>query len=80
MNALMRHPRRFGFVAFNVVVALLAIAWLAWAPDGGLAELPNLAVDNVGLVFLVSAWVVSWLAWIVMVVRSRNRGIAAARI
>lgn len=69
LPALPRHPRRLGFILFNLVVLALAVAWLGSAPEGGLADLPNFALANVGMVFLLAAWVIAWLAWGVLVLR-----------
>lgn len=72
-NTLIRHPRRLGFIAFNLVVLVLMAVWLTAAPQAGLADLPNFALANVGMVFVLAAWVVSWLAWVAMVLRRRRR-------
>jgi dolichyl-phosphate-mannose--protein O-mannosyl transferase len=73
MNVLLRHPRRLGFAIFNLIVVGLVIAWLTMRPEDGLAELPNLALANVGMAFVFAAWVISWLAWAWMVLRRWRR-------
>jgi hypothetical protein len=68
----LRHPRRLGFTIFNLVVAVLVIVWLTTeaAPDeAGLMGLANVTLVTVGMVFLIIAWVVAWIAWAVLVLR-----------
>ncbi|MDP1732087.1 MAG: hypothetical protein Q8L54_13120 [Devosia sp.] len=72
LRTLLRHPRRLGFAIFNLVVVGLVAAWLTAAPEAGLADLPNFALANVGMVFVLAAWVLSWLAWVWMVLRRRR--------
>jgi hypothetical protein len=73
LRPLPRHPRRLGFIAFNLIVLILLIVWLTSAPQAGLADLPNFALANAGMVFVFTAWVVGWIAWAVMVLRRRRR-------
>lgn len=73
VNTLLRHPRRLGFIAFNLIVLVLVVLWLTATPETDLADLPNFALANVGMVFVLTAWVISWLAWVVMVLRRRRR-------
>lgn len=73
MKMLLRHPRRLGFIAFNVIVLILVALWLNAAPEAGLADLPNFALANVGMVFVLAAWVISWFAWALMVLRRWRR-------
>ena len=70
--ALPRHPRRLGFLLFNLVVVALVIAWLVFLPQASLADLPNFALANAGMLFVLVAWVVAWVAWGVMVFRRRR--------
>jgi dolichyl-phosphate-mannose--protein O-mannosyl transferase len=72
LGTLFRHPRRLGFAVFNLIVLALVVLWLRAAPEAGLADLPNFALANVGMVFVLAAWVISWLAWVVMVLRRRR--------
>lgn len=73
LKTILRHPRRLGFIAFNLIVLVLVVVWLTAAPDAGLADLPNFALANVGMVFVLTAWVISWLAWALMVLRRWKR-------
>jgi hypothetical protein len=71
----LRHPRRFGFIIFNVVALLVMGAWLLirWdSTDAGLAGLPTLALTTAGVVVLALVWIGSWIAWGAMV-WSRHR-------
>jgi len=73
LKTILSHPRRLGFIAFNLIVLVLTVLWLKAAPEAGLADLPNFALTNVGMVFVLTAWVISWLAWVVMVLRRWRR-------
>ena len=78
LNAVLRHPRRLGFVAFNLVVLSLGALWRTAPPEAGLADLPNYALANVGMAFVLLAWVVAWVAWVLMVLRRWRRRQAGA--
>lgn len=73
LDRLLRHPRRLGFVLFNLAVLVLVVLWLRAAPEAGLADLPNYTLANVGMVFVLTAWVLGWVAWVLMVLRRRRR-------
>ncbi len=80
---LLRHPRRLGFTVFNIVVAVLVIAWLTsggMSAEAGLMGLADVTLVTVGMLFLLAAWVIAWVAWAVMVLRRRlkRRQIEAA--
>lgn len=70
------HPRRTGFIIFNLLVLAAFVAWGVFTsrPEaGGLAGLPNLMLGYAGMVVLMVAWIGSWIAWAVMVIlRHRN--------
>ncbi len=72
-GGLLRHPRRLGFIAFNLIVLVLVVLWLTAVPEAGIADLPNFALANVGMVFVLTAWIIAWLAWAMMVLRRRRR-------
>ena len=71
------HPRRLGFIAFNIIAIGLFIAgWVAFVGprDAELGDLPNAMLIYVGLIFLGIAWIASWCAWVYMVIaRQRHR-------
>jgi hypothetical protein len=61
-----RHPRRTGFIAFNLVALVAFVAWGAFTADmsnEGIAGVPNLMLGYTGMMLLGIAWVVAWLAW-----------------
>lgn len=65
------HPRRTGFLVFNVIVIVLLIAWGAFTAnmsEGGISALPNLMLGYTGMALLAVAWIVGWIAWGYMVV------------
>ena len=70
-----RHPRRFGFIIFNVICVVLLVAWLglrATSVDAGIAGLPNFAITTAGILVLGLVWAGSWIAWGVMVWNRRR--------
>ena len=75
--SLWRHPRRWGFIVFNLIALALLIAWIVVtqnnADDLGLFGLPYFALGYLGIGFLVVAWIVAWIAWIWMVARRRRK-------
>jgi len=72
-----RHPRRWGFLIFNIICIALVAIWsvkaLHLVEDIGVFGLPVLALESLGITFVVIAWVVAWIAWIIMVVRRHRR-------
>jgi hypothetical protein len=70
-----RHPRRLGFILFNLVALCLLALWY-WtrqeSAQEGIADLPNFVLSTVGIVILVAVWAGAWIAWAVMV-WSRHR-------
>jgi hypothetical protein len=78
---LWRHPRRTGFIAFNVIVLLLLWGWAAFTEQmsrQGIGGLPNLALGYTGMAIAVAALVVGWIAWAFMVSARHARHAAAA--
>lgn len=69
LDSLVRHPRRLGFALFNIVVLVVIALWSGAAPQGGLADLPNYALANAGMILVLTTWIASWVAWAVMVLR-----------
>jgi hypothetical protein len=71
-----RHPRRTGFIIFNLVVLALFFAWGAFSADvsrDGLAGLPNLMLGYTGMALLIVAWIAAWIAWGLMAVARHRR-------
>ena len=72
----LRHPRRLGFVVFNLIAAAaFALAWSVRA-DGarqGVPGLPNLALGTTAMVIVAAVWAASWIAWAWMVWLRRRR-------
>lgn len=69
---LWRHPRRTGFLVFNLVVLAMILVWGFVTRDlsqQGLAGLPNLALGYTGMAIAVAALIAGWIAWAVMVTR-----------
>ena len=61
-----RHPRRLGFIAFNIIAIALAAVWLMTRTDNaeaGLAGLPNVAVTTAAILVLAAVWAATWIAW-----------------
>ena len=76
LRILFSHPRRLGFVAFNLlIIVLLALQLNAGTvlPEAGLVELPNLSVGYLGTTFLLIVWAAGWVAWTWMVLARRRR-------
>ncbi len=71
-----RHPRRTGFIIFNIVVVLLLIGWGAFTSNmtkEGIAGVPNVMLGYTGMALLIVAWIVGWIAWAVMVTSRHAR-------
>ena len=71
-----RHPRRLGFIAFNIIAIALAALWLMTRTDNaevGLAGLPNVAVTTAAMLVLAVVWTATWIAWGSMVWARRRR-------
>ena len=67
---LWRHPRRTGFIIFNLVVIALLLGWAQFSGSmatEGLGGLPNLMLGYTGMGLAVVALLVGWIAWAVMV-------------
>ena len=67
---LWRHPRRTGFIIFNLIVLALLLAWAQFTSSmshEGLAALPNVMLGFTGMALMVVALIVGWIAWAVMV-------------
>jgi len=67
---LWRHPRRTGFIIFNLVVLAILLAWALFTSSmatEGLGGLPNVMLGYTGMGLMVVVLVVAWIAWAVMV-------------
>lgn len=76
---LWRHPRRTGFIIFNLVLVALLVAWGYFTnqmSQEGLAGLPNVALGYTGMAIAIVLLVGGWIAWAVMVTR-RHAHLAA---
>jgi len=76
---LWRHPRRTGFLAFNLVVLAALFAWGFFTNDmsrQGVTALPNVALGYTSMAIAVVVLIVGWIAWAVMVTR-RHAHLAA---
>lgn len=76
-QSIFRHPRRLGFIAFNLVALALLVGWIVTTQNDieslGVFGLPLYAMGYLGMAFLLIAWIAAWLAWIWMVARRRRR-------
>jgi hypothetical protein len=71
-----RHPRRLGFIAFNLIALALIALWLMTRTDSaeaGLAGLPNVVLTTVGMAIVLAVWIGAWIAWAMMVWSRRRR-------
>ena len=71
-----RHPRRTGFILFNVAVLAALVAWGSFTNSighDGLAGVPNLMLGYTGMGFLIVAWIAAWVAWGFMVASRQAR-------
>lgn len=69
---LWRHPRRTGFIAFNLFALALFVWWGAFTADmskEGIAGIPNVMLGYTGMTLLIAVWVGAWIAWAYMVTR-----------
>lgn len=75
-DSIFRHPRRLGFIAFNLIAFGLLLSWIVVTQDDaetlGVFGLPYFALGYVGIGFLMVAWVGAWIAWIVTARRRRR--------
>ena len=73
-----RHPRRTGFIIFNLIVLAAFIAWGAFTASmsrEGIAGVPNVMLGYTGMTFLAIAWIAGWIAWATLVARRQARKI-----
>jgi len=73
---LWRHPRRTGFIVFNLVAVLVLLGWAQFTSNmsrEGIAALPNVMLGYTGMALMVAALIVGWIAWAVMVTSRHAR-------
>jgi hypothetical protein len=71
-----RHPRRLGFIGFNLAALALVVVWAVTRSDSaeaGLAGLPNVVLSTGAIVVIAIVWLGAWLAWGAMVWSRRQR-------
>lgn len=77
LQSMFRHPRRMGFIAFNLIAMVILVSWVIFTQNDlesmGLFGLPFFALSYLGITFLIIAWIGSWIAWIWMVARRRRQ-------
>jgi hypothetical protein len=70
LRYLWRHPRRTGFIIFNVVVVAILLGWAQLTgrmSQQGIAGVPNIMLGYTGMALMLLALIVGWIAWAVMV-------------
>jgi protein-S-isoprenylcysteine O-methyltransferase Ste14 len=70
LRYLWRHPRRTGFIIFNLVVVAILFGWAqitASMSQQGIAGVPNVMLGYTGMALLLAALIAGWIAWAVMV-------------
>jgi hypothetical protein len=66
LGDIVKHPRRLGFLVFNLIAAGIVLVWLGTrteSAEAGLAGVPNLALSTVIITIVIAVWIGSWLAW-----------------
>ncbi|WP_417309350.1 hypothetical protein [Devosia sp.] len=61
-----RHPRRLGFILFNLAALKLLTMWFEWraAPiDPDVGGVLDTVLISAGMAVLVTVWVGMWVAW-----------------
>jgi hypothetical protein len=70
LRYLWRHPRRTGFLLFNLAVIVVLFAWWGFTQrmaHEGIAGVPNVILGYTGMALIWAALVCGWIAWAVMV-------------
>jgi hypothetical protein len=73
---LWRHPRRTGFIIFNVIAVAVLLSWGQFTSNmshEGIAGVPNLMLGYTGMALMLAALVAGWIAWAVMVTSRHAR-------
>jgi protein-S-isoprenylcysteine O-methyltransferase Ste14 len=80
MLYLWRHPRRTGFLIFNLVAVLALFVWAQFTSDmthKGITAVPNIMLGYTGMALMVAVLIGGWIAWAVMVTSRHARHAAA---
>ncbi len=70
LRYLWRHPRRTGFIIFNLVAVAILLGWAQLTgsmTQQGIAGVPNIMLGYTGMALMIVALIVGWIAWAVMV-------------
>jgi len=70
LRYLWRHPRRTGFIIFNLVVVAILLGWAQLTgsmTQQGIAGVPNIMLGYTGMALMVVVLIIGWIAWAVMV-------------
>ena len=73
---MIRHPRRTGFIAFNIIAAGLFVLAFGISVTGGaegVAAIPNMVLGTTAMVVIAVVWAATWIAWGWMVWLRRRR-------
>jgi protein-S-isoprenylcysteine O-methyltransferase Ste14 len=76
LRYLWRHPRRTGFVIFNLIVVALLLVWAVFTSmmaQQGIGGIPNVMLGYTGMALAVLVLVVGWISWAVMVTSRHAR-------
>jgi hypothetical protein len=70
LRYLWRHPRRTGFIIFNLIAVAILAGWAQLTgsmSQQGIAGVPNIMLGYTGMALMLVALVAGWIAWAVMV-------------
>ncbi|HZY50071.1 MAG TPA: hypothetical protein VFE64_09860 [Devosia sp.] len=70
LRYLWRHPRRTGFIIFNLIVVAILFGWAQLTSSmtqQGIGGLPNIMLGYTGMALVLVVLIVGWIAWAVMV-------------
>lgn len=76
LRYLWHHPRRTGFVIFNLMAVAVLFGWAQLTSSmtqQGIAGVPNIMLGYTGMVLMIVALIVGWIAWAVMVTSRHAR-------
>jgi hypothetical protein len=70
LRYLWRHPRRTGFIIFNLIAVAILVGWAQLTgtmSQQGIAGVPNIMLGYTGMALMLVALVAGWIAWAGMV-------------